>query len=183
MRGLLIVTITALLAGCASDQRFGAETPVPSQNVAVRFGAIEVVQATLPAYGASEEISVRKADGGIAPLGPLWADDPARAVTLQLARDLGAITGAVSAPAPWPFRNLPDVRVDVRIEDFLATDTGVFLLSGQYFVAPETGGRDRARRFSFSVPLDDPATAGGIAKASGDAVSRLALEIAQNGLR
>lgn len=180
---VLLISAALALTGCASDKRFGAPTPVPQERVSISYRTVEVVQATLPAYASAEEITVREADGAIAPLGPLWADDPSRALTLQLARDLGAITGAVTAPAPWPFRSLPDARVDVRVEDFLATEDGVFLLSGQYFVAPETGGRDRARRFAFTVPLADPATPGGIVAARGSAVSRLALDIAQNALR
>ncbi|MGR3802482.1 PqiC family protein [Marinibacterium profundimaris] len=183
MRLLLALLIGFTLAACSSDQRYGVSPPLPDQRVSTGYRGIEIVPVSLPAYGSDQEISVRKADGAITPLGPLWADDPERAVTLQLARDLGTITGSIAAPAPWPFRSLPDARVDVRVEDFLATDDGVFLLSGQYFVAPETGGRDRARRFSFSVPLADPVTPGGIVAARGTAITRLATEIAQNGLR
>lgn len=180
---LLPLLITAALAACSSEPRFGSRTPVPDTRIGISYNAIEVVQATLPTYGAEELIYLRGEDGAIKALGPLWADDPSRAVTLQLARDLGQITGSIAAPAPWPFRDLPDVRVDVRIEDFLATAEGTFLLSGQYYVAPEHGGRSRARRFEYTVPVSDPKSAAAIVAARGAAVSQLSLEIARNGLR
>ncbi|WP_428926269.1 PqiC family protein [Marinibacterium sp. SX1] len=183
MRHFLIPLLcAAALAACSSDTRYGFPTPAPEERVASRYGELEILQVTLPSYGSSEEIYIRKADGKIEPLGPLWADDPIRAVTLQVARDLGQITGAVAAPSPWPFRDLPDARVDVRIEEFLATDDGTFLLTGQYFVAPESGARNRAKRFSISVPLVQPPTPGAIVSARGAAVSRLALDIARTGL-
>ncbi|MBB94143.1 MAG: hypothetical protein CML68_06040 [Rhodobacteraceae bacterium] len=180
---MIAATLSATLAACTTEPRFGTPTPVPDTRVSSRYLAIEIVQATLPTYGAEEQIYVRDKDGGIAALGPLWADDPARSVTLQLARDLGQITGAIAAPAPWPFRDLADVRVDVRIEDFLATAEGSFLLSGQFYVAPEMGGRSRARRFAYSEPVGDAGSAAAIAAARGAALTRLAVDIAQNGLR
>ncbi len=185
MRYTLIpaLAVIATLAGCSSPPRYGAPTAIPDTRIATRYHAIEIVQATLPSYAQGEEIYLRKTDGAIEEFGPLWADDPARAVTLQLARDLGAVSGGLAAPDPWPFSELPDVRVDVRIEDFLATEAGVFLLSGQYFVAPESGGRDRARRFDISVPIAQPPSPAAVVTARGSAVSRLALDIAENGLR
>lgn len=180
---LFLLPALALLAACASEPRYGVSTPIPDDRIASRYRGIEIVQATLPAYADGEEIYLRKTDGAIGEFGPLWADEPSRAVTLQLARDLGAIVGGLVAPDPWPFRDLPGARVDVRIEDFLATEAGVFLLSGQYFVAPEAGGPDRARRFEISVPIAQPPTPTAIVTARGTAVSRLAVDIARNGLR
>lgn len=183
MRPVLPLLIVAALAACSSEPRFAARAPVPDARIGVRYSSIEVVQVTLPTYGAQESIYVRAADGAIKSMGPLWADDPSRAVTLQLARDIGLITGSVAAPSPWPYRDLPDVRVDVRIEDFLATAEGSFLLSGQYYIAPEEGGRGRARRFEYAVPVADPTSAASIVAARGAAVSGLSVEIVQNGLR
>lgn len=96
-------------------------------------------EVTLPSYAAAEDIYMRAADGTISPMGTLWADLPARSITLQLSRDLGAITGVTVAPEPWPFRAYAAAKVDVRIEELLATAEGVFRLSGQYFIAPEAG--------------------------------------------
>lgn len=183
MRLVLVLLLTSALTACASAPRYGVSSPVPTERLSSRYGAVAVALATLPAYADGEEIYLRQADGAITAYGPLWADDPGRAVTMQLARDLGAISGALVAPDPWPFRDFPDAKVDVRIEDFLATDAGTFILSGQYFVAPETGGRNRARRFAIVVPVAQPATASTIVSARGVAVSQLALDIATNGLR
>ena len=136
----------------------------------------------LPTYAASEEIFVAEPGGAITPLGPLWADDPGRAMTLQLARDIGTITGAQAAPEPWPFRDYAAAKVDVRLEDMLATGTGQFRLSGQFFVAPDEGGRDRSGSFAIEVPLPEEPSAAAIATARSAAVTELAEQIARRGL-
>ncbi|MBS0124981.1 PqiC family protein [Thetidibacter halocola] len=174
------------LAACAgTEARFDAPTPTaaPSESVSVRFARIEVVAVTLPTYGQDEEIHIREASGAIVPLGPLWADEPARAVTLQLARDLDTITGRLVAPEPWPFRDPSDVRVDLRVTDFHATEAGTFRLAGQVFVAPEDGGRDRARGFEIETPIGAEGGPAAIAAARAQAVTQLALFVAKNGLR
>lgn len=173
----------ALLAACGGpDVRYATPPSEPAARVGSAYRTLEVVDVQLPTYAASEEIFVAAADGGITPLGPLWADDPSRAMTLQLARDLAAITGAQVAPEPWPFRDFAAAKIDVRLEDMLATGTGAFRLSGQYFVAPEEGGRDRSGGFSIEVPLADAASAGEIARARAAAVTQLAEQIARQGL-
>lgn len=156
---------------------------VEQERVRSPFGRIEVAAVTLPIYGASEEIHIREASGAISPIGALWSDEPGRRLTLQLASDLGEITGRLVAPEPWPFRDLPQVRVDVRVEDFFATHHGTFRLSGQVFVAPEEGGPDRARRFNIEVGIAQEMDPGSIAVAQQVAVSELSRFIAKNGLR
>src|SRR6056297_2030903 len=122
----LLLFILLSLAACSADRLYSTPDEVPQARVAVAWDSVEVVEVTLPTYAASEAIYVREADGAIAALGPLWSDDPARATTLQLSRDLAAITGARVAPDPWPFRGFAEVRLDVRIEDFVATGPGTF---------------------------------------------------------
>lgn len=186
LRPLVVPLTLAMLAvaGCSGgDQRFATPNLEPSAKVASRYASLEVVQVTLPTYAAAEDIFVQDADGAITELGPLWADDPARAITLQLARDFAAITGATVAPAPWPFRSFAEARVDVRLEEMLATTSGTFVMSGQYFVAPEEEGRDRSGPFSITVPLALDAGAPQIAAARGAATLQLAEEIAKAGLR
>lgn len=158
-------------------------TPSPTERVTSRYRAIEVALVTMPTYATTEEIIVEAADGTLTSLGTLWPDEPARAMTLQVARDLGLITGRLVAPDPWPFRDFPDATLDIRIEDFYATASGSFRLAGQFFVAPETDGRNIARSFVIEVPVAEEGGAGAIAAARGTAVARLALDIAQNGLR
>ncbi|SDY10297.1 PqiC family protein [Citreimonas salinaria] len=183
-------TITALLGvtlatACGGpDIRFAAPATEPTERIATSFDRIEVMQVGLPIYATTEEIAFQDASGAIEPTGALWADEPGRAVTLQLSRDLAALTGALVAPEPWPFRDFPDAQVDVRVEDFVATSAGTFVLTGQYFVAPEDEeGRDRAVRFSLAAPIVGEAGPRAIAAARNAAVTQLAQQIAANGLR
>lgn len=177
------MAILALAACSTPDTRYAGPYVEPSARIASRYTSIEVVDVTLPVYAASEEIFVEDPSGAISALGPLWADDPSRAMTLQLSRDLAAITGATVAPEPWPFRGVAAARVDVRIEEMLATATGAFRISGQFFVAPDASGPDRSDVFSISIPLPEQASPGQIALARGAATSSLAEQIARLGLR
>ncbi|ROU03734.1 PqiC family protein [Histidinibacterium lentulum] len=182
-----LLALVLLTGGCSfltgPEPRYSAPAVTPTDSVSSRYSSVEVVTVTLPTYAASEDIYVRGQDGALTRLGPLWADDPARAVTQQLAGDLSAITGARVAAEPWPFREFPAARVDVRLTDMVATEDGRFRLVGQYFVAPESGQGDRSGRFLIESPLPAPTTASSIATARGQAVADLALQIARNGLR
>ena len=184
----MIRTTIALLglslgAACGGpDIRFAAPASVPSERIASVYDRIEVIQVGLPIYATTEEIVFQDATGAITPTEALWADEPARAVTLQLSRDLGQITGATVAPEPWPYRDYAAAKVDVRIEDMLATDAGTFRLAGQYFVAPDEGGRNRSGSFSIEVPMATPDSAATIAAARSAAVSQLAETVARRGL-
>ncbi|WP_238363802.1 PqiC family protein [Mesobacterium pallidum] len=175
--------IAAALAACgAPELRYAAPETAPEVRVSSRYASIEVVEVSLPTYAADEQIYIQDADGALAPLGPLWADDPARSITLQLARDLGQITGAQVAAEPWPFRDYAQVKVDVRLEDMRATESGSFVLAGQYYVAPDSGGRNRAGSFRFEAPVAEPGTAAQIAAARSVVVTQLAETVARQGL-
>lgn len=180
---IMIVAVTLSVAACSGEIRYATPAVEPAVKIASRYSSLEVVEVTLPTYAGAEEIYLQQPDGAIEPLGPLWADLPSRAITMELARDLGAITGATVAPAPWPFRGFSDARIDVRIEEMVATSSGQFRFAGQYFVAPEQDGRDRAGVFAITVPLPEKATASLIAVARGAATQQLAEQIARNALR
>ena len=170
-----------ILSACSSP-----EVLIPAPQVSVveriptRFASVEVLEESLPAYAASAEIAL--ADGlSLTPSGTLWADDPTRAVTLALARNLKEATGARVTPEPWPFDEFPAAQVDVRVEDLRVVE-GALKLSGQYFVADLEGrGRDHAHLFSLETPLLEESPA---AAAAGRAVlfAELARLIAQDGL-
>lgn len=154
----------------------------PGARVATAFASVEVIEIDLPAYAEGEDIFVEAADGTLAPLaGAVLADDPARALTLDLARALGAVTGALVAPEPWPFEDDPAARVDVRVSRAVV-DAGAFTLAGQAFVGgTEEGTRATALPFRVSVPLAGPGPAA-IAAARAQATAQLAREIAEQGL-
>lgn len=179
-----LCTVAALAACGPPPERYIAPSPVAAAQQRVPYGAIALREVSLPAYAASEEIALADQEGRLqSASGSLWADDPMRAVTLDLVRALSGITGARVASEPWPFASSPDAAVDVRFEEFLASGTGVFTARGMYFVAPDTPGRpERARSFEIAQPFDPDAGYPAIAAARTAVLSTLAAEIARRGL-
>lgn len=173
-----------LLAACGAPDMFLASPQIATtERVASRFATIELREVSLPAHAASEEIYLEAEGGGLAASELLWADDPTRAVTLALSRNLSEITGARIAPEPWPFDAYPAARVDVRVERFLTSADGLLTLSGQYFVADLEGlGRDRSRLFTLSHQIESLATPAAEAEVRARLVADLALLIARDGL-
>ncbi|GGL64495.1 PqiC family protein [Wenxinia marina] len=186
MKRTLPLALVALLAACGGPEVRIAVPPAEApERVGIGFSSIEVRDITLPTYAQSESIFVEEADGTLVGSDDLlWADDPQRAATLELSRALAEITDVPVAPEPWPFEPYPAARVEVRVEEFVASRSGAFRLAGQYFVAALDGsGRDRARLFRLSVPLAVDAGPGQIAAARGQAMAALADRIARDGLR
>ncbi|PRY94185.1 PqiC family protein [Donghicola tyrosinivorans] len=172
------------LGACSSDVRLSVPE-VPSEVRAnSSYPSLEVRLVSLPTYAGEETVATQNADGTItANAGLLWADDPARSLTMALARQLTQITGATVAPEPWPFDAYPAGRVDIRFSDLLAQADGTLLLAGQYFVVDSEGrGRDRARLFRITETIDGTGSPADIARARSAALAKLAEEIVQNGL-
>ncbi|WP_297768204.1 ABC-type transport auxiliary lipoprotein family protein [uncultured Roseovarius sp.] len=175
----------AMVAACTGvpDQRVTVPRAPVEAKQRIAFGSVLLREVSLPNYAAGEEIFVGDAAGLLnTQPGLLWADDPSRAITLELSRHLSQITGVRAASEPWPFEEFAEAQVEVRIEEMLARDAGVFRLAGQYFVTSESG-RARARLFDLSVPVDIEGGAPALAAARAQAVGDLALEIARGGLR
>lgn len=176
----------ALAAGCAGPPaRLAVPAIAPDGEARIGFASVEVRDLSLPAYAQGEEVFAQSPEGLIErQAGLLWADDPVRAATLDLVRGLDALTAARIAGEPWPFDDYPEARVEVRIEDFVASAaTGTFRMSGQYFVADLTGGtRNRSARFDIAIPLPDLGP-GSIATARAQAMAEMATALAEGGLR
>lgn len=183
----LLPFVATLLVACAGPpDRLAAPSVTPEGTVAVRFATIEVRDISLPSYAQGDELFIEGADGMIrVQSGLRWADDPARAATLDLVRGLSALTNARVAGEPWPYNDYPDARVELRVEEFLASERqGAFRVSGQFFVSDmETGRADRSGRFAISIPLAEDFGPVQIAAARSRAMADLALEIAGRGLR
>ena len=185
LRPLILVTF-ALLAACGPRPlRFTVPPAVPQERIGIAFSTVELLDVSLPEYAEGAEIFVQVPGNALTRVARAqWADDPARAVTLDLARALAEVTGARVAPEPWPFEEPAEAQVDVRVAEIVADASGVFLLRGQVFVASQDGsGRDRAREFRVSIPLPPEAGPAAIAAARGQATLALAQDIAANGLR
>lgn len=183
MRPFAVLSLLTFLVACgAAPQRFGAPLAPPGERIGISVALLEVRQVTLPSYALDEEIWVETADGALtADAGLLWADEPQRGVTQELVRQLGRITGARVAGEPWPFESLPQARLEVRVDEFLAGADGRFRIAGQYFSVALTAGRDRAADFSVSAPIAPDGGAAGIARARAVAVRDLARLIADEG--
>lgn len=176
--------LTVLTAACGADDR---RIVVPQMQAAERqpiaYSSVEIREVSLPSYAAAEEVMIADPAGVLEKQGDLlWADDPSRAVTLELTRYLTQISGAQVAAEPWPFFDIPAATVEVRVEEMLAHDDGSFRLSGQYFVSADSG-RERARLFSLRQAIPGDGKTYNIGAARSQALRSLALKIAREGLR
>ncbi len=182
MRNAAALALALLLAACSGEPARLAVPPETSDlRVRASASTVSVTEVTLPAYADASEIAVQTATGLIEPVGGvLWADDPPRALTNALVRNLGAITGAAVAADPWPLDGNPAAEVTVRVEQMLVGADGVLRLTGQFavrrdaFVAP-----GRLRSFAIAVPVASTELPD-IARAHDAAWRELAEEIARN---
>ncbi|SDE02534.1 PqiC family protein [Limimaricola pyoseonensis] len=182
----LAAALLGALAACGGPEtRYAVPQIAPETRVSIAHGSVELREITLPTYASLEEIFYETPEGVITTADDLlWADDPARAATLELSRALRLITGARVASEPWPFDDFAEARVEVRMEEFLADRQGRFRISGQYFVATRDAlGRDRAETFTIAVPIPAETGVAGLAAARGAAMTELAEIIAADGLR
>ncbi|WP_093362345.1 PqiC family protein [Tropicimonas isoalkanivorans] len=178
------LAVICLLAACGGPAVRYAAPPVPSgSRIGISVSRLEVREVSLPAYAQTEEIWQEFADGSLrSESDTLWADDPSRGVTLELSQHLSALTGARVAAEPWPFEDLPQARLDVRVSEMVAGADGRFRLAGQYYVASYGGGRDRSGDFRVSAPIVPDSGSPGIAAARAAAVRDLARLIASRGI-
>jgi uncharacterized lipoprotein YmbA len=186
MLRLIPFALIALLAGCSSDPelRYAVPDVAPGEQIPVRARTVEIREVTLPSYAEQQEIYVETAEGALVSNSSLlWADDPTRAITMTLSRTLSAATSARVAAEPWPFEDTPNARVEVRIDEMVAGNTGLFRLSGQYFItSPDRIVHEHAHDFAITAPYDIAGGAQSIAQARAMAVRDLARNIAQEGL-
>ena len=176
--GLFLILLAAA-CGSGNEARFLIDPPAATAETPVRVATIELREVSLPAYAAAVEIAQQEETGALRNLpDTLWADDPVRGVTMALASALDRATTATAAAEPWPLDEPAQARVEVRVERMFAGLDGQFRFAGQFAVASPDGIiRERVRRFDIAVPVASEG-AGGIADASGVAISRLAGEIA-----
>ena len=176
--------LLGLLAACSDADRFAVQSPAVTESVPIAFRSVEVRDVSLPTYAASDEIAQQSADGTVTSSSDvLWADEPERAVALELSRNLMRITGARIASEPWPFEAYPEARLELRFADMVAGTDGVFRVTGQFFVAVLDGRRERSGLFDLSVPFDASGGPNAIAQARGRIILDLSYFVAREGLR
>ena len=144
----------ALLAGCAGGvgPQVVIDPKTSELRVPARVGSVMLRDISLPAYAQATEISVRSAGGTLVEKkGAVWADEPARAMTGAMVRNLSSITGAQVAAEPWPLEGYPDVELTVRVEHMFAREDGSITLVGYYAIRREQG-RSLIRQFDITRP-------------------------------
>lgn len=105
---LLALPVLAALAltGCSNPEATARYTLTPvavAQSLPNRLGSAELREVSLPQYAAGQEIAWQSADGALrSSPDNIWADDPPRAMTLALARQISALSGATVIAEPWP---------------------------------------------------------------------------------
>jgi uncharacterized lipoprotein YmbA len=183
-RLLAVLGCALILSACADAARFAVTPPAVTERVPISFGSVEVRDVSLPTYAAADEIHTQIEDGTlVSSPDVLWADSPERSVALELSQNLARLTGRRIASEPWPFEAFPQARLEVRFSELLATETGRFRASGQYFVAVRDGGRERSGLFEQEVLFDPAGGPPALARARGQLILDLATYIARNGLR
>ncbi len=180
-RPIIFVAIAAVLTACSgSTSRLDMSQVQSDLSLRGLVSSAMVRTVSLPTYAAAEELAIETPEGLISSdAAILWADDPARAVTLTIARNMGDILNTQVGPDPWPFVGLPDVAIDVRVSRMITGADGVFDLEGQYFIGGD--GIDfpnSANTFAIQFPVTDP-TPAGIANAQARAVLILSEQIAR----
>jgi uncharacterized lipoprotein YmbA len=186
-KSLALAALAALpvLAACASipEERIAVPRAELTGEQRIAHASVALRNVSLPSYAAGETIFTEGETGRLIEVpGLLWADDPGRAMTLELARHLATITRARVASEPWPFFDTAEAEVEIRVEDILARADGTFRLSGQYFVTADAGP-DRARLFDLDVAIPSDSTPEDLAIARARLVRDLARDIARRGLR
>lgn len=181
MPRILIFVICAALTACASPLDRLAMMPVTSElKLSPLVNSAMVRTVSLPTYAAVDEIAFELPSGLIASnANVLWADDPQRAVTLILTRNLTDILNTEVGPEPWPFVIRPDVAIDVRVERILAGSDGTFHLTGQFYVGGDgIDFRNSTDSFDISIAMPNQSLAS-IARAQAVALLSLSEKIAK----
>jgi uncharacterized lipoprotein YmbA len=175
-RGVAFVMALPLAACSGTDSaRYLIDAPaVADAQTRVSVQTVELRDVSLPTHASGTSIFLREADGGLRPLGNAeWADDPERAVTGTLAQLLDSRSSATVSAEPWPLRDGPTARLDVRVDKMLAEASGVFDITGQVAVSAVDGRpRERVERFDISVPITEMSAAG-VTEAQGRALVEL----------
>lgn len=179
-RCLPLLLLVLALGACGAPAQLLVTSPGPELRVRPVVGSLEVRDISLPRYAAGDAPVVLSPDGTVSELdGTVWADTPERALTLMLASDLAAITGARVAVEPWPFAESPAAQVTVRVERALGQPGASYRMTGQYAIAPIASSlSDRSGQFDISVPMPGE-TPAALAAAQGRAMTELAETIAR----
>ncbi len=178
MRKILILPFFLAACGESDPARYLIDRPQPDTQVRLEVSTVELRDVVMPGHASGTDVLVQTETGALVPVGDaIWADDPVRAVTAQLAETMDVGTSATVAAEPWPLFDRSQAQVEVRLSRMIARNDGMFELAGQVAIASaDRVVRERIERFFIEVPLGG-ATADAISTASGVALNQLATQI------
>lgn len=180
MKNLAAILFASVLMGCGADpQLVLVEQETSTLRERTQSRTVEIVEVSLPDYATKDDIAIATPEGPVVLLpDTLWADEPERAMTGALVRNLSAITNAQIAASPWPLSGYPEAELTVRVEQMLVSSANALTLSGQFAIGREEG-RQVIKPFDVSVPLV-ALGAGDVARAHASAWRKLAELIAKD---
>lgn len=182
MRFLLLAPLFLFLAACAAapakPRLYLMEAEAPAQAGAPARASVGLREAALPLYARRQQIAARDATGAITAADEhRWAEEPSRAATRLLARNLASLRGAPVYPDPWPQGASPDLIATVEVDRFLGELGGEVALDGQITLARMSARGDPATgAFAIRVPVNG-ADHSALAAAYGAALAKLAREM------
>lgn len=186
MRALSLALAALLLAACAGSgtgptgpRLHLLEAPPPPAGGAVS-ATVGLREVALPLYARRDRIAAQQ-DGAIfASDDNRWAEEPPRAATRLLARQLAARIGGSVLVEPWPPGAAPEIVVSVAVDRFIGAlaepggDAGGATIEGQLtLVRADRRGAPATTSFALSAPATGPGY-GGLVGAYGGAVAELA---------
>ncbi|MEM8841339.1 MAG: PqiC family protein [Pseudomonadota bacterium] len=189
LRAFTLTLAIVLLSACSSPGTTsfylleGGAGPRPETTP--RAGPIlGLREIALPLYARRPQIASLQ-PGGIVTLSDdhRWAEDPGRAVSRMVARNLTTAAGIPVLLEPWPNGVTPDLRLEVEIDYFIGSLDGALRLEGEYHLA-NTGAFDRptTRPFAITTPVE-PAPEnpyGALVAAHATALGMLSTRIAED---
>ncbi|MGB0904620.1 MAG: PqiC family protein, partial [Mangrovicoccus sp.] len=124
LRPFALLFSLGLLAACTTPPTQYLLAPEASApQFRSRLASVEVRDISLPRYATADSIALMDETGAmISDPNSVWADDPQRALTQGLARQLHQITGARVAAEPWPFAGPPSATLSVVVDQIYASD-------------------------------------------------------------
>ncbi len=183
-RAICLVGIPLALAACAGAEplRYVVDPVIAEASTRVRTSArtISIAEVSLPAYAKEPSLFVEGEGSALQALENAdWGDDPGRAMSNALVRELTEITGADVAAEPWPLGGVPEAEIRVRVSEMVVRADGLLSLSGHYAIRrDEARDRNAIELFSLQVPSASAAPAD-VVRAHGAAWRELAAIIAK----
>lgn len=144
------------LASCAQTRPpelylLEARTSAAAKPARANIDRIGLSEVKLPAYARNKKIASQTAGNKIVQDDDnRWAEPPEEAVSRTLSQSLETQLGAAVVVGPFPRGLDPDLRVEVRFNKFLRSETGAAEMGGQYGIL-SGDGREVLLLQTFSI--------------------------------